>query len=61
MCKCVCYYNSVVKITTRYILLRKWETKMKKFINAEQVVERNENLHTIDLYEKYTDKNKKNI
>lgn len=32
---------------------------MKKFINANQVVERNENLHTIELYEKYTDKNKK--
>lgn len=32
---------------------------MKKFINANQVVERNETLHTIELYESYTDKNKK--
>nr|DAD74656.1 MAG TPA: hypothetical protein [Myoviridae sp. ctZgq1] len=32
---------------------------MKKSINANQVVERNETLHTIELYESYTDINKK--
>lgn len=32
---------------------------MKTIINANQVVEKNETLNTIELYESYTDKNKK--